>query len=210
MAEFLVFFSFIVLVSILITRVAVRRHDADVVKKYSSWLEVENLPQELSYPHAQLIISEGTTVSGFRKSHKGTLYTEQPVGLEGIPDQAYRTKRDNLVILVDTKSRKNFHNRVFDSEKLQLSVYKVILKYGYQQKVADYAYVRLLDESGKAFYLKTKLFSTNEVVKRYARLRDLVSGKVKPCKAKNLRLCITCPFRVPCQADSQRADKLAS
>lgn len=73
--------------------------------------------------------------------------------------------------------------RVYESDIIQLSVYRIILLHQYNVPVANYGYVRTVTETStgeRVRYIKTKLLSERQVVKLWRRYQSIRSGQVTP------------------------------
>lgn len=92
----------------------------------------------------------------------------------------YQTK-GGVLIPTDTKLRQA--NHIFESDIIQLSVYRVILSHKYKAPVAKYGYVRTVVETAdgdRVRYIKTNLLSEREVIKLWHRYQSIRYRKVKP------------------------------
>ncbi|EPS8934101.1 hypothetical protein ACVJEA_002742 [Vibrio cholerae] len=130
-----------------------------------AWWKSENMPYELR--SATLFLSEQD------------ISTTQPVPMHGRVDQVYQTK-NGVLIPLDTKLRQV--NHIYESDIIQLSVYRVILSHKYKAPVAKYGYVRTVVETAdgdRVRYIKTSLLSEKEVVKLWHRYQSIRSGQVK-------------------------------
>lgn len=79
--------------------------------------------------------------------------------MHGRVDQVYQTK-NGVLIPLDTKLRQV--NHIYESDIIQLSVYRVILSHKYKAPVAKYGYVRTVVETAdgdRVRYIKTNLLS---------------------------------------------------
>lgn len=133
-----------------------------------AWWKSENMPYELR--SATLFLSEQD------------ISTTQPVPMHGRVDQVYQTK-NGVLIPLDTKLRQV--NHIYESDIIQLSVYRVILSHKYKAPVAKYGYVRTVVETAdgdRVRYIKTNLLSEKEVVKLWHRYQSIRSGQVKTLK----------------------------
>jgi len=102
------------------------------------------------------------------------------VPMHGRVDQVYQTK-GGVLIPLDTKLRQA--NHIFESDIIQLSVYRVILSHKYKAPVAKYGYVRTVVETAdgdRVRYIKTNLLSEREVIKLWHRYQSIRYRKVKP------------------------------
>lgn len=120
-------------------------------KDVNEWFAQEAIPAELRA--SALFLNEAD------------IAIESPLALHGRVDQVFKTKSQSL-LLVDTKTRKRF--RVYESDIIQLSIYRYILLHQYKIAVEDYAYVRVqIDGRNGAIvkYIKVNLLSESEVEK---------------------------------------------
>lgn len=132
------------------------------------WWDKERMPEELR--GARLFMNE-EDIRAF-----------EPVPLHGRVDQVFET-RNGVLVPVDTKTRKYF--RVYDSDIIQLSVYRLILEkmYGNRHTVSQHGYIRavVLSEHGKENirYLRVRLLSEGEIVELWQQYKALKTGKRK-------------------------------
>ena len=139
-----------------------------------SWWSEENMPNELR--NATLFLCEEDVA------------TTLPVPLHGRVDQVFLSKKKVLIPL-DTKLRKD--NRIFESDVIQLSVYRVILKNQFNLEVSDYGYVRTVvpqpDGKNKVRYIRTKLLNEKKVVSLYYKYQAIRQGLIKTsCSCEGL------------------------
>ncbi len=113
-----------------------------------------------------------------------------PVPLCGKADVIWITKQ-GILIIGDYKSR-NFH-QAYESEVIQLSVYRLLLEKSQPKPVADYGYIHF---KGKT--VKVKLLSEQAVIALYRRYWNVIDGKVNPCKAAGKRYCQYCSHLSEC------------
>jgi len=134
-----------------------------------AWWDSEGMPDELR--NATLFLSEEN------------ISTTNPMPMHGRVDQVYKTKNSFLgclLIPVETKFRKK--NQTYDSDIIQLSVYRVILSHQYKAPVAKYGYVRTVTkENGKdnVCYHRENLLSEEEVVKLWQHYQSIRSGELQ-------------------------------
>lgn len=145
------------------------------------WILKENLPPELKA--SRLVASEQY------------IETITPRKIHGTLDQLY-LNADRFFVLVDSKTRSS--SRVYLYDIIQLSVYKVILERN-GRKMADYAYVRVVTETGVS-YIKKDLLSEQEVVRRHDRTNLVLSSKVEPTIVKKKTMCNGCGQQPNCHA----------
>lgn len=157
------------------------------LSEIARWHEQENMPRELRW--ASLFASEQA------------INCETPVPLNGIPDQIYQTLFGQLVV-VDNKTR----NRevVYDSDILQLSTYRLILKNTTQtefagHRIRSHGYVRLSTPE-KIHYERIVLLEDDEVIGYYRRYRELLAEQEQPEFTDNPGLCRQCGHRRVCLA----------
>ena len=115
-----------------------------------------------------------------------------PVPLCGTPDVIWITHRGKLVV-GDYKSRDHVQ-QVFDSEIIQLSVYKLLLEKTQSRPVANYGFIHF-KRGRKA---KVKLMSERKVVALYDRYWQIIDGKSRPHKTEHERYCKYCAHDERC------------
>lgn len=134
-----------------------------------TWWKTENMPRELR--NATLFLSEKD------------ISTSVPVPIHGRVDQVYRTNK-GLLVPLDTKLRPVSH--IYESDIIQLSVYRLILLHQYKLPVANYGYVRTVVETNagdKIRYIKTDLLSEKAVITLWRRYQSIRAGQYVPtCK----------------------------
>lgn len=107
-------------------------------------------------------------------------YRNDHIRLFTIKQADFDTIKLPLLIPLDTKLRQV--NHIYESDIIQLSVYRVILSHKYKAPVAKYGYVRTVVETAdgdRVRYIKTNLLSEKEVVKLWHRYQSIRSGQVK-------------------------------
>ena len=115
-----------------------------------------------------------------------------PVSLCGTPDVVWITGSGKLVV-GDYKSREHFR-QVFDSEMIQLSVYKLLLEKTQPKPVANYGFIHFKNRRK----VKVKLMSERKVVKLYYRYWQVIDGKDRPCRTDNEHYCKYCSHNDRC------------
>ncbi len=143
---------------------------------FKFWIQRENLPGELIT--AKLFMSEQD------------ISCRSPA-LHGTPDQVFETADDRL-IPVDTKTRQ--HNKVYESDIIQLSVYRTILSKKFSSRnIAEYGYVRLVVDNPrygrKIRYAKVRLMPESEIVRLLQSYWSIRKGKVIPICTCSGKLC---------------------
>lgn len=114
-----------------------------------------------------------------------------PIALKGTYDQLYKTP-EKAFIVTDTKTRKK--PTVYDSDIIQLSAYRLILKNSREFKnktIQTYGYIRLVCK-GVTHYKKVDLMSEQAVIDLYERHNALYKGTVEPKKADTRGKCVNC------------------
>ncbi|MDU2065403.1 MAG: PD-(D/E)XK nuclease family protein [Sporomusaceae bacterium] len=114
-----------------------------------------------------------------------------PVPLCGAPDVVWRSR--NKLIVGDYKSRSSC--KVYPSDKIQLSVYRLLLKKNQKMPVADYGFIHFANGRKETI----KLYSEKEIlqlVKRYSAIR---AGKIKPEKKCDAFYCRYCSHQGRCK-----------
>lgn len=118
---------------------------------YNDWRWKENLPGELN--SAELYLSEQD------------IHMTDPVALHGRPDQVFEMSGGQLIV-VDSKVRSR--HRAYEDDRIQLSVYATILRYGYGRSVANYGFVRTVvheDRGGQTVqYHRVTLLSSGKII----------------------------------------------
>lgn len=156
----------------------------------SRWPQTDEADYPPGHSQAELIISEQN------------LNTDDPVPLTGRPDEVYRHPAGYL-ISVETKKRS--YPRVYDSDRIQLSAYAVLLKHathqslpgGQDRAVADYGFMRLVTPHGTRWQT-VWLLGENEVVRLANRQYALQQGRVVPRPTSHPAICRHCPYRQHC------------
>lgn len=122
--------------------------------------------------------------------------TKAPIRLNGRIDEAFELP-DGQIVVSDTKSRKAL--RVYDSDVLQVSSYRVAIQSSTGKVVADHGYVRLLTPDGNA-YKRISLLDSDEVAAAYQMFNDLRSGKYTGSKCGRAAVCRTCAYKPECDS----------
>ena len=154
--------------------------------KRDKFFRDEHMPTELQ--SASLVLSEER------------MRCDYPVPLSGQVDQVYRTTSGDL-ILVDTKTRKK--PTVYESDRMQLSSYKVLLNHGDHPvargvPVRGYGYIRFLI-AGRPRYVRVGLASEAQVVALHDRYQQVTRGDVATGgPAGGRRACASCNYRDIC------------
>ena len=118
------------------------------------------------------------------------------VNLTGRIDEAFELPDGDLV-LSDTKSRAA--QRVYKSDILQVSAYKVVIEASTKKRVRDHGYIRLLTPQGNE-YRRIDLLSANEVAAAYQLHDDLQQGRYPGEKCGRPAVCRGCAYRVECES----------
>lgn len=149
---------------------AIDKKKREIEKELKKWEDSESLPQVLR--GGEIFLNEVN------------LRCKKPIPLHGRCDQVFKTKKKELVT-VDTKTRKSA--RVYESDVIQLSAYRLMLKekYGSQFKYPDYGYVRtcIVNEDlgiEKIKYIQVQLLDDKEMKSIYKKHQEIAMGKRKP------------------------------
>lgn len=114
-----------------------------------------------------------------------------PIPLCGKPDVVWKTY-DGTLIVGDYKSREN--QQVFQSEVIQLSVYKLLVEKTQNKSVADYGFIHFKNRH----MVKVNLMKEKEIVALYQRYWKIKEGKIKPCVTNSLNYCQYCSHAHEC------------
>lgn len=114
----------------------------------------------------------------------------QPVPLCGKPDVVWQNRKGTLII-GDYKNR--LQHKVYDSDIIQLSVYRLLLEKNQPKPVADYGYIHF-----KGLSIKVKLLHEQAIIALYHRYWQIVDGQVKPCKITTKNFCRYCSHQHSC------------
>lgn len=126
----------------------------------------------------------------------------RPLPLKGKPDEVY-VNRGGALVPVETKTR--VHAQVYLSDRIQLSVYAVLLRYardaalpgGPARAVAGYGYVRLVTPTGVK-WKRTELLTQAQVGGLVRRRQLLERGEVAPRDVRHPGICRGCAYRTRC------------
>lgn len=109
-----------------------------------------------------------------------------PIAVCGTPDVVWIEKRTGTLIVGDYKSRAS--QQVYDSDVIQLSVYRLLLRHSQRKPVADYGFIHFHNGRRK----RVKLMNERDVIRLYERYIDLITGKATPkrvCRPGYCRYC---------------------
>tara|TARA_B100001059_G_C17839759_1_gene591349 strand:+ start:9332 stop:9910 length:579 start_codon:yes stop_codon:yes gene_type:complete len=172
MHDYIVWIFVLLVIPVVIARAdllrrTVRLEQLGKLRAVYSWWNKENMPRNLR--GSCLFLNESE------------LNTKIPVALHGRVDQVFKTK-SNVLITVDTKTRSSF--RVYKSDIIQLSVYRIILaqKYGAKFKVSNTGYIRIVvnvDSKEIIRYIPVKLISEKHISNLWYRYKAIKDGSVK-------------------------------
>lgn len=139
--------------------------EGSALSSLQEWNEVSLMPKELR--DSTLFMNE-LPVS-----------TDTPVPFHGKVDQVFRTST-GMLILVDTKSRDSVKS--YNSDVIQLSVYRFILARTYGSSVAMHAYVRILRGQFKpeVSYVRVQLLGDDAMVHLWREYNDIREGVFQP------------------------------
>ena len=114
-----------------------------------------------------------------------------PVPLCGKPDVVWESS-DGTLIVGDYKSREN--QKVYESERIQLSVYKLLVERTQNKPVAEYGFIHFKDKKMvRVFLMKEK-----EIVELYHRYWKVIEGDLEACAASSKNYCQYCSHRLEC------------
>lgn len=122
----------------------------------------------------------------------------RPVRLSGRPDQVWR-RRDRVLVVVDTKRRRA--PRIYESDRVQLSAYRFLLKHTNRfrnEEIADHGFIRTESKSGAARFMKVDLLDDDEVLQLYKRAKSLRNSSAAPTANPSKALCRGCGHRGRC------------
>lgn len=138
-------------------------------------------------------ILEGATL--FKNEENLRIY--DPINLSGRPDQVWKSKSEKLVI-VDTKVRQN--NQVYESDRIQLSAYAVMLKnhpLSKNMEVHPVGYIRR-HTSGGGQYIAVQLYPEEKVIELHERYWQVHDQEIPPKTNGGSALCHHCGHRKTC------------
>ncbi|XER07559.1 hypothetical protein SRRS_31520 [Sporomusa rhizae] len=115
---------------------------------------------------------------------------DNPIPLCGAPDVVWINKQETLIV-ADYKNRFN----VYDSDIIQLSVYRLLLEKTQRNKVARYGFIHL--KNGKR--VKVDLLSNDEVIKLYHRYQGITGGTVRTRYTNSAGYCQYCRYAGNCR-----------
>ena len=119
------------------------------------------------------------------------LKINDPIPLCGKPDVVWET-RDGTLIVGDYKSREN--QQVYESEVIQLSVYKLLVERTQKRPVADYGFIHFKNRNMK----KVSLMKEKEIIALYHRYWNVIGGEVVACAANSKNYCRYCSHKHEC------------
>lgn len=115
---------------------------------------------------------------------------DNPIPLCGTPDVVWINKQETL-IAADYKNR----FKVYDSDIIQLSVYRLLLERTQRKKVARYGFIHL--KNGKR--VKVDLLSNDEVIKLYQRYQGITGGTMRTRYSNSTGYCQYCRYTGNCR-----------
>jgi len=114
-----------------------------------------------------------------------------PVALCGKPDVVWKT-HDGTLIVGDYKSREN--QQVYQSEVIQLSVYKLLVEKTQNRPVADYGFIHFKNRH----MVKVQLMNEKEIIELHQRYWNVKDGRIKPCMTGTKNYCRYCSHNDEC------------
>lgn len=116
---------------------------------------------------------------------------DSPIAVCGAPDVIWSDENDVLIV-GDYKSREN--GRVYESDIIQLSVYKLLLEYTQHRSVADFGYVHFRDGRRS----RVNLLNAREVIDLYWRYQDISQGSIQGQCINRKGYCQYCRYLGEC------------
>ena len=125
--------------------------------------------------------------------------TDSPAPLGARVDRVYALP-DGRLVLVEFKRRDGA--RVFPADIVQLSAQRVVIEAATPGRVADHAYVALVNpRSGRIRARRVGLESEAEVLTRYHRAGTVLARATPAAKADDVALCTGCAFVGRCRPE---------
>lgn len=122
------------------------------------------------------------------------LSCKEPVPLKGTPDRVLQLPTGELVV-TDLKTR--LKQQVYDSDIIQLSVYRILLMRALQKRVKSVGYI-VFRRRGRDHYVPVPLLREEQVVDLYTRYVALRRGE-RPHRLNRVAACRKCAYQVICQ-----------
>lgn len=116
---------------------------------------------------------------------------DSPIPICGTPDVVWIDRKERLIV-GDYKSR--YNGKIFDSDIIQLSVYRLLLEQTQRKKVAEFGFIHF--KNGQK--VKVNLLSKDEVIKLYKRYQGITDGTIEPRCTKNPTYCQYCRYAGSC------------
>lgn len=123
------------------------------------------------------------------------IHVVDPIRMTGKPDKVI-IKNGQLVV-IDVKSVVDSSKtpRIYDTHRMQLSVYGYILRHTQERQVSRFGYIRF---SGAVnMDVKVALYDDTYVESAYERYNELINREVIPDK-RNDKACARCRYQVLC------------
>ena len=116
---------------------------------------------------------------------------DNPIPVCGAPDVVWIDRQETLIV-GDYKSR--YNGKVYESDIIQLSVYRLLLEKTQAKKVAPYGFIHFKNR----LRVKVDLLSSDEVISLYRQYQDVTGGTVKAHCTKNKGYCKYCEYLGSC------------
>lgn len=122
-----------------------------------------------------------------------------PFPATGIPDLVIERRISlfsSFLIVVDLKTR--MRQMVFESDVIQLSLYKLLLEKATGRKVAENGWVLVKNGAGEQYH-QVKLYGEQKLIEIYQRRQAILAGQITPQPTKSRGLCHQCAYREECK-----------
>lgn len=123
-------------------------------------------------------------------SREKTYSIRKPFALIGAPDLVLQ-KKGGLLEIQDLKTRTSA--RVFESDKIQLSLYRLLVERATGRKVSDEGFIRIRGAGGERM-MAVRLMGTEELERLHQRYWDVLEGNCPARHAPAKKLCESCGF----------------
>ncbi|WP_346353737.1 CRISPR-associated protein Cas4 [Azotosporobacter soli] len=121
-----------------------------------------------------------------------TICIETPVELIGRPDVVWLDGTGRLVV-GDYKNRSG--PQVFESERIQLSAYRFLLRHSQGRSVAKHGYIHFADGQR----VRVALLTDRQVLRLYRRYQKIISGRSEAQRRERDGYCTYCDYQNDCR-----------
>jgi CRISPR/Cas system-associated exonuclease Cas4 (RecB family) len=126
----------------------------------------------------------------------------EPIRLVARVDRVYR-RANGLLVLVELKTR--LAARVYETDRIQLSVQKLAIEAQTGEVVEPQAFVSFASPTSRRVHSQSvTLLGVEEIVALARRREAILKGRVEPSYARSPRACSGCVFRPECDRFSVR------